>query len=50
MHCDDASGELAESARGQPADEVLGEHREALLCFLVTGHAAAQNPELSVSR
>ena len=45
VHCDDAGGELAESARGQPADEVLGEHREALLRLLVTGQAAGQDPE-----
>ena len=48
VHCDDASGELAESARGQPAYEVLGEHREALLSLLVTGQTAGQYPELLV--
>ena len=37
VHCDDASGELAKPTRGQPADEVLGEHGEALLGLLVTG-------------
>ena len=48
VHRDDASGELAEPARGQPADEVLGEHREALLGLLVTGQTAGQDPELLV--
>ena len=43
VHRDDASGELAEPARGQPAHEVLGEHREALLRLLVAGQTAGQD-------
>ena len=36
---DDAAGELAKPARREPADEVLREHRQALLGLVVAGEA-----------
>ena len=42
---DDPRGELPEPRRRQPADEVLGEHRQALLGLVVAGEPAGQHVE-----
>ena len=41
VHRHDPGGELAQAAGGEAADEVLGEHRQALLGLLVAGQPLA---------
>ena len=42
---DDARGELAQPSRREPADEVLGEHGQALLGLVVAGESGAQESQ-----
>ena len=48
MHCDHSRRELAQAVRGEPAREILGEHRETFLRLLVAGEAAGERPQLLV--